>query len=88
MSVDAKLLAILRCPMSRKSLEVLSRPRLDRLNEQIRAGRVRYQDGSTVDAPLEEGLITEDGSVVYRVDEGIPVMLQEQAIPTEALPEF
>jgi uncharacterized protein YbaR (Trm112 family) len=35
-----------------------------------------------VDKPLEEGLITEDGATVYRIDENIPVMLIEMGIPT------
>ena len=51
----------------------------------FRSGEVRYADGSTVDKVLGEALITENGTTVYRVDEGIPVMLEEQGIPTAPL---
>ena len=37
------------------------------------------------DAPLDEALVTADGRTVYRVDDGIPVMLENLAIPTEQL---
>ena len=53
---------------------------LARLNERIQGGGVKYFDGSDVDKPLEEGLITEDGETTYRIDDGIPVMLVDQGI--------
>jgi uncharacterized protein YbaR (Trm112 family) len=31
--------------------------------------------------PGQEGLVREDGKVLYPVDDGIPVMLVEQSIP-------
>ena len=43
---------------------------LARLNERIQAGGVKYYDGSNVDKPLDEGLITEDGETTYRIDDG------------------
>ena len=83
--MDERLLEMLRCPVTKAPLEALSREWLDRLNEAIRLGRVRYADGTSVDEPLAEGLITEDGTMVYRVDDGIPVMLEERSIRTADL---
>ena len=48
---------------------------------------MKYYDGSDVDKPLQEGLVTEDGAVIYRIDDSIPVMLVEQGIPTDQLNE-
>ena len=44
--------------------------------------------GATVAAPLAEGLITSDGKVIYRIDDGIPVMLPDEAIGTTQLHDF
>jgi uncharacterized protein YbaR (Trm112 family) len=43
-------------------------------------------DGSPVEAPLDEALITEDGRMLYRVSDGIPVMLEEQGISAKQVP--
>jgi Uncharacterized conserved protein len=37
-------------------------------------------DGSTLDKPLREALITADRAHIYRVEDGIPVLLPEEAI--------
>jgi uncharacterized protein YbaR (Trm112 family) len=41
--------------------------------------------GQKVDTPLEEGLITEDRKTIYRIDDGIPIMLAEEGISTAQL---
>ena len=46
---------------------------------------MKYHDGSDVDKPLDEGLITEDGETTYRIDDSIPVMLIDQGIPMAQL---
>jgi uncharacterized protein YbaR (Trm112 family) len=37
---------------------------------------------------VSEALITTDGKVIYRVEDGIPVMLPEEGIGTLQLPDF
>ena len=44
-----------------------------------------YDHGAAVKKPLSEALITRDRKTIYRVDEGIPVMLIEQGIPAEQI---
>jgi len=44
--------------------------------------------GEKVADPVSEGLITTDGQVVYRVEDGIPVMLPEAGIGTLQLAGF
>ena len=85
MPVDGKLLEILCCPVTKIPVKMLGKDKLAELNRLVEAGSVRYADGATVDKKLGEGLVTENGTTVYRVDDGIPVMLEEQAIPTAPL---
>ena len=82
MPISEQLLEILRCPATKAPLRPLSEEEIAALNARIGGEEVTYQDGSAVDKPLEEGLITEDGATIYRIDENIPVMLIEMGIPT------
>jgi uncharacterized protein len=81
MPISQDLLEILCCPRTKVPVRMLPPDRLAQLNEQIAKGAVKYYDGNAVDKPLDEGLITDDGQVIYRIDEGIPVMLVDQGIP-------
>jgi uncharacterized protein YbaR (Trm112 family) len=78
--IDPKLVAILRCPVSREALSILPKDRLRQLNAAIEAGELKHADGRKVEVPLEEGLETADGARVYPVRDGIPIMLADEAI--------
>ncbi|GAB4173717.1 MAG: Trm112 family protein [Wenzhouxiangellaceae bacterium] len=88
MSVPESLLELLCCPVSHVPLRPLESSRLKKLNAQIRSGEVRYVDDSPVETPLAEALITQDGKVIYRVDDGIPVLLPERGIGTQQFQDF
>jgi uncharacterized protein YbaR (Trm112 family) len=88
MPVDAKLLEVLCCPVSKSPLLRLGQDRLENLNRMIGAGEVLYVDGRTVTGLLQEGLITDDGKVVYAVQDGIPVLLAEEGIGTAQFENF
>ena len=81
MPIDKELLEILCCPRTKVPVRMVPADQLAKLNERIAAGAVKYYDNSPVEKPLQEGLITDDGETVYRIDDGIPVMLVEQGIP-------
>lgn len=81
MPVIQSLLEILCCPKTRQPLRQLSLDEIRQLNEKIASGKLSYADGNPVDKALTEALITEDGQTVYRVDDDIPIMLPEKAIP-------
>jgi uncharacterized protein YbaR (Trm112 family) len=81
MVMDKKLLDILCCPASRQALLPLPSNTLAALNAGIAGGLICQQDGQIVDAaPLREALITADGKWIYRIDDGIPVLLVDEAI--------
>ncbi len=86
--IDAGLMEILVCPVTKTPIKPLSADRIKLLNEQISGGGVRYVDGSTVESPLDEGLITQNGKTIYRIDDGIPVMLEDQGIHVDQLDGF
>lgn len=85
MALDRKLLDILCCPATGVPLEPLRKDKLQQLNARIAAGEVRQYNDQAVTTPLQEALITENGERIYRVDDGIPVMLEELAIPGRLL---
>ena len=86
--MDRKLLDILVCPATRQPLAMLEAAGLDALNRAIVAGGVRRNDeGAQTDA-LREALVTRDRKTVYRVDDGIPVLLAEEGIATAQVDGF
>lgn len=86
--MDKRLLDILCCPVSKTPLRPLGRAGLDALNAAIAAGTVDTVAGVGVRERLAEGLITTDNKVIYRVEDGIPVMLPEEGIGTLQLADF
>ena len=64
----------------------LARP--EALNRAIAAGDVTRADDSPQSTPLREALLTRDRKTVYRVDDGIPVLLAEEAIATTQIGDF
>lgn len=85
MPIDRKLLDILCCPATGVPLEPLRRDSLALLNDLVASGELRYVNGDQVETPLQEALITENGERIYRVDGGIPIMLEERAIAGHVL---
>ncbi|WP_074548030.1 Trm112 family protein [Dyella sp. AtDHG13] len=86
--MDKRLLDILCCPVSKVPVRPLQRQELDALNKAIAAGQVQTVAAVAVTAPLTEGLVTTDRKVIYRVEDGIPVMLPEEGIGTLQLTDF
>ena len=88
MPIDGNLLEILCCPASKTPLVRLPPDRLRKLNTAIAAGEVQYVHGEVVAESLREGLMTEDGRVIYPVVDDIPILLEEKGIGTTQLREF
>jgi uncharacterized protein YbaR (Trm112 family) len=80
MPVSAELLEILVCPETKQPVSAASPAILQRLAGEIAAGRLRNRGGTVVTKPIAEGLVREDGRILYPVEDGIPVMLVEESI--------
>lgn len=86
--MDRKLLDILCCPATRQPLAMLDAQALDALNRAIAGGGVKRADDTVQGEVLREALLTRDRKTVYRVDDGIPVLLAEEAIATAQIEDF
>ena len=86
--MDRKLLDILACPASRQPLALLDAAGMGALNKAIATGSVRRADDTTQSEPLREALLTRDRKTVYRIDDGIPVLLIEEGIATAQVDGF
>ncbi|MEJ2297361.1 MAG: Trm112 family protein [Woeseiaceae bacterium] len=83
--MEKRLLAILRCPVTRKGLSVLKKDKLEKVNAAIASGDVTTLDGVKVEEPLVSALITDDGKRLYPINDGIPVLLESESIHVEPL---
>ena len=86
--MDRKLLDILVCPATRQPLSLLEKNGIDALNRAIAAGGVTRADDTAQAEPLREALVTRDRRTVYRVDDGIPVLLAEEGLATAQVADF
>jgi uncharacterized protein YbaR (Trm112 family) len=77
------LVRILVCPETKQPVALAPNELVEKLNAQIRAGTLRDRGGERVEQPIEAGLLTEDGRVLYPVIDDIPRMLVERGIPLE-----
>jgi uncharacterized protein YbaR (Trm112 family) len=86
--MDKRLLDILCDPVTKTPVKPLSKAQLEVLNLAIKRGAVHTTAGAAITAPLDAGLVTTDGKVIYRIDDDIPVMLADEAIGTTQLDAF
>lgn len=86
--MDRKLLDLLVCPTTRQPLLLLDSRGLQALNAAIQAGGVVRGDGSAQAEAIKEALVTRDRKIAYRIDDGIPVLLAEEAIATAQVDAF
>ena len=83
--MDRKLLDLLVCPTTRQPLALLDSRMLSALNDAIGQGGVVRGDGSAQTEPVREALVTRDHALVYRIDDGIPVLLAEESIAIDGI---
>lgn len=86
--MDRTLIELLACPATRQPLALLDARGLDALNRAIAAGTLQRVDGTPQRDALREALVTNDRALAYRIDDGIPVLLVEEGMPTAPVADF
>jgi uncharacterized protein YbaR (Trm112 family) len=66
--VDDKLLEILCCPVTHQTLRIADEKELIAASE-------------TASRIISEGLVRQDGKILYPISEGIPLLVPEEGIP-------
>jgi uncharacterized protein YbaR (Trm112 family) len=79
--IKKDLLEILVCPETKEPVHLADQKTLQELNERIEAGGVTTRGGKAVSARIEAGLVREDGAYLYPIEDDIPIMLIDEAIP-------
>lgn len=79
--VDQDLLDLLVCPETKQPVRLADADLLERLNQAIAAGSVTTRGGDPVTETVTEGLVRDDGAVLYPVRDDIPIMLIDEALP-------
>ena len=85
MPINRELLDVLVCPVTKLPVSMLDGEKLDTLNRLVAAGKIHTVDGEGLQAAVTEGLITSNGNMIYRIEEGIPIMLEDQGITADQL---
>lgn len=83
--MDRKLLDLLVCPATHQALHRLDARQRDAVNDAIAHGAVQRGDGTAETRPVADALATRNGRSVYRIDDGIPVLLVEDALDTAGI---
>jgi uncharacterized protein YbaR (Trm112 family) len=83
--MDKKLLTILCCPVTRKGLSVARPELLASINAAIDDGKLANREGTVLAEKLAEALVTDDGKLMYPVNDGIPVLLEGESVSLDAL---
>ena len=78
--MEKRLLDIICCPVTYKGLTLARADQLARINVAIAKGDLQNRNGDRLSDPLGEALITDDGKFLYPVNDGIPVLLEGEAV--------
>lgn len=84
--LNPELLEILVCPETKQTLKLADAGTLEKVNQAVASGGLKNQGGNRVKDRIEEGLVREDGKILYPVRDDIPVMLLDEAVRLETLP--
>ena len=83
MTLSPQLLEILVCPVTKLPVSPLTEAQLSKLNSLIESGNAVTRDDNPVTEKIDEALITNNQKTIYRIQEGIPIMLEDQGISVE-----
>jgi uncharacterized protein YbaR (Trm112 family) len=78
--MDPKILKLLKCPHSGENLLLMSEDSLEKINDQIRSGKVKNLNEVTIEQELRQALCNKSETYFYPVMDGIPLLDKTKAI--------
>jgi len=63
----------------------MTRETIDKLNQAVGDGQVHFADGRPVQETIDHALITDNATHIYKIDDGIPVMFEDESVPCAQL---
>lgn len=75
------LLEWIRCPQSGDRLQYANRELIENVNRLAQEGKLFDTMGRTISQFSPQGLISENGQWLYRIDHETPSLLADEAIP-------
>ena len=72
---------ILACPEDKTPVKLAEASLIEEINRRIEAGSLKNRAGNAVEKKIDGGLVREDGAYLYPVEDDIPIMLIDEAIP-------
>ena len=86
MPIQKELLDILCCPETKEPVTLIDESLVEKINDAIRSGVIRYRNGEAVTEIIDSGLLREDKKYLYPIRNDIPIMLIEEAIDMSTIP--
>jgi uncharacterized protein YbaR (Trm112 family) len=83
--MDKNAFETLACPVNHMPVRPAERELLVRLNRAVAAGRIRNQAGRMIETAIADGLVRQDGALLYPILDDIPVMLADEGIAMDQL---
>lgn len=83
--IDKELLDILACPEDKTPVKLADQELIDEVNRRIGTGELKNRGGQTLEKTIDGGLVREDGAYLYPIEDDIPIMLIDEAIPLEGI---
>lgn len=83
--IDKELLSILACPETKQPVALADQGLVDEVNRRIGQGEIQNRAGKKIEKKIDGGLVREDGAYLYPIEDDIPVMLIDEAIPLKGI---
>ncbi|MDA9109899.1 hypothetical protein N9X63_03575 [Woeseiaceae bacterium] len=80
-----KIMSMLCCPITHTPLSKITEKKLTDLNLAIDKGLIIDRDKKIIKMKLTDALVTEDGMMLYAIEDGIPVLLENRSISLDQL---
>ena len=78
--MDPKILKLLKCPHSGENLFLISEDSLQKMNDQIRTGKVKNLNEVLIEQELLQVLCNKSETYFYPIVDGIPLLDKTKAI--------